>query len=71
MSRWLRAALSALNEEEHKVVAHKWMDGLTLKQVAQRAHMSIGKVKTLHGNGLDKMCTCLRFVENENLQLVA
>lgn len=71
MSRWLRAALSALNEDEHKVVTLKWMDGLTLNTISQRIHMSERTVKTLHGTGLRKMETCLRFVEFKQLQTVA
>lgn len=63
MSRWLRAALSTLYEEEEKVITLKYMNGLVLKQICERIGMSIGKAKSLHKSGLDKMQVCLQFVE--------
>lgn len=71
MSRWLRAALSTLYEEERKVVSLKYMDGLTLKQIAQRIHVSGGKSKSLHKEGMEKMDTCLQFVEYIQKSMIA
>lgn len=60
---WIDLALEALTADERHIITKKWMDGLTLKQISMVTQYSERTVKTIHGRGLDKMYTCLRFIE--------
>lgn len=56
-------ALDELRDEERSVVCLKWMDDMTLQQIADRKRYSKETIKRYHRKGLTKLCNCLRFVE--------
>lgn len=56
-------ALETLKDEERSVVCLKWMDDMTLQQIADRKGYSRETIKRAHRSGLNKLQSCLRFVE--------
>lgn len=57
----LDLALDALTEIEREVITLKWMDDITLKQIADQKGLSPRTANTIHRRALDKMHKSLRF----------
>lgn len=62
------SALETLNEEQRSVIKLKWMDGVTLVDIAKRKHYSEPTVKRLHKMALANMTICLRFADMPEIQ---
>lgn len=60
--KWLDVALDTLTTDERHVITLKWMDGLTLGQIASRTPYSERTVKTIHSRSLEKMHKPLMFI---------
>ena len=54
-------ALNTMAEIERDIITMKWMDELTLAQIAERKGFSYGTAKTIHGRAVEKMKKSLRF----------
>ncbi|MFD1136749.1 sigma factor-like helix-turn-helix DNA-binding protein [Paenibacillus urinalis] len=60
---YIEGALETLNDEEYSIVKLRWMDDLTLDQIAVRKNTSTSTVKRVHRRALAKLSICLRFAE--------
>ena len=66
----LEGALEMLNDEEQSVIRLKWMEGLTLSQIAQRKSYSIDTIKRTHMAAFRKLYICLRFVKVPEIEQI-
>lgn len=55
--------LDMLTDEEHSVVRLKWMEGLSLRDIADRKQYSVETVKRNHKRALEKLGICYRFIK--------
>lgn len=55
--------LDLLTAEEHSVVRLKWIEGRTLKEIADEKKYSLETVKRNHKRALEKLSICYRFVK--------
>jgi DNA-directed RNA polymerase specialized sigma24 family protein len=51
----IEQAISSLPDEEHEVMAARYIDGLTWEAIAFSLHMSWGKVHYLHARALKRL----------------
>lgn len=56
-------ALDMLTDEEQSVIRLKWMDGISLRDIADRKKYSVETVKRNHKRALEKLGICFRFVK--------
>jgi len=54
--------LDELTDEEQSVVKLKWMEGISLRDIADRKKYSVETVKRNHKRALEKLDICFRFV---------
>lgn len=66
----VEGALETLNDEERSVIRLKWMDGLTLNQIAQRKAYSVDTIKRTHKAAFRKLYICLRFVRVPEIEQI-
>lgn len=59
----IEGALETLTDEEQSVIKLRWMDELSLDQIADRKGYSRSTIKRTHKRALYKLTICLRFVE--------
>lgn len=57
------SALDTLNDDQKSVIKLKWMDGVTLVDIAVRKSYSERSVKRLHKSALAHLSICLRFMD--------
>jgi RNA polymerase sigma factor (sigma-70 family) len=63
-------ALKTLNDDEESVIRHKWMDDMTLAQIARRKNYSERTVKRMHKMALTKLAICLRFFDVPEIEQI-
>lgn len=61
--RDIEGGLEALTDEEQSVIRLKWMDKLSLQQIADRKGMSVRTIKSCHKSALASLQVCFRFVK--------
>ncbi|MFK4167236.1 sigma-70 family RNA polymerase sigma factor [Paenibacillus lautus] len=59
----IEGALETLTDEEQSVIKLRWMDELSLDQIADRKSYSRSTIKRTHKRALAKLTICLRFVD--------
>lgn len=64
----IEGALYALTDEEQSVVKLKWMQDMTLKQIATRKTCSIDTIKRTHKSALGKLRDALRFTRLPDIE---
>lgn len=62
------SALETLSDEQQSVIKLKWMEGVTLVDIAKRKHYSEPTVKRLHKMALSNLTVCLRFADTPPIQ---
>lgn len=62
------SALDTLNDDQRSVIKLKWMDGVTLVDIALRKSYSERSVKRLHKSALSNLSICLRFVDIPSIE---
>lgn len=55
-------AMETLTDEQQSVIKLKWMDGMTLIDIARRKSYSESNVKRLHKIAITHLAICLQFV---------
>lgn len=60
---YIEGAMETLTDEEQSVIKLRWMDDMTLDQIAYRKGYSTSTIKRTHRRALEKLTICLRFVE--------
>lgn len=60
--------LDTLTDEENSVVRLKWMEGLSLRQIADRKQYSVETVKRNHKRALEKLDICFRFIKMPQIE---
>lgn len=61
--RDIDGGLDMLTDEEHSVVRLKWMEGVSLRDIADRKQYSVETVKRNHKRALEKLGICFRFIK--------
>lgn len=62
------AAIEHLTDEEQSVIRLKWMDGMTLADIATRKAYSRDTIRRTHRKALSKLSVCLRFMEAPEIE---
>lgn len=65
----IEGALETLTEEQYSIIKLKWMQDVTLKQIADRKHWGLTKVKADHKLALSRLNDALRFTKIESIEL--
>lgn len=63
VARDIEGGLETLTDEEQSVVKLKWMDKLSLQQIADRKGLSITTIKSRHKSALASLGVCFRFIK--------
>lgn len=66
--RDIENGLQALTDEEQSVIKLKWMDKMTLQQIADRKELSIRTIKSRHKSALASLEICFRFVKPPHME---
>jgi DNA-directed RNA polymerase specialized sigma24 family protein len=61
--RDIEGGLETLTDEEQSVVKLKWMDKLSLQQIADRKGLSLRTIKSCHKSALSSLQACYRFIK--------
>lgn len=61
--KMVEGALDTLTDEERSVIKLKWMDDLTLGQIANRKNYSKDTIKRTHRRAMEKLNICFRFAD--------
>ena len=61
--RDIDGGLDMLTDEEHSVIRLKWMEGVSLRNIAERKQYSVETVKRNHKRALEKLGICFRFIK--------
>lgn len=56
-------AMEELTEEEQYVIKLKWMQDMTLEQIARRRFCHKDTIKRIHRRAIGKLAICFRFVD--------
>lgn len=64
----VEGALDTLNDEERSIVKMKWMDNLSLQQIADIKHMTLSTVKGRHKSALSSLGICFRFIQPPHIE---
>ncbi len=67
---YIEGALETLTDEEQSVIKLRWMDELSLDQIADRKSYSRSTIKRTHKRALAKLTICLRFVETPYIEQI-
>lgn len=59
----IEGALETLTEEQLSVIKLKWMQDVTLKQIAARKHCHVETVKKLHRLAINRLTKAMRFTD--------
>lgn len=59
----IEGGLETLTDEEQSVIRLKWMDGMSLRDIADRKKYSVETVKRNHKRALEKLGICYRFIK--------
>lgn len=58
----VESAVETLTDEEQSVIKLKWMDDVTLINIAKRKDYSVETIKRTHTRALNKLAVCFRFM---------
>jgi RNA polymerase sigma factor (sigma-70 family) len=58
----IEGGLESLTDEEQSVIKLKWMEKLSLQQIADRKGLSVRTIKTTHKAALSSLRVCFRFI---------
>lgn len=64
----IEGGLETLTDEEQSVIKLKWMDKLSLQQIADRKGLSVGTIKSRHKSALASLGVCFRFVKPPQIE---
>lgn len=64
----IEGGLETLTDEESSVVKLKWMDGMTLQQIADRKSVSVRTIKGHHKSALASLDICYRFIRPPQIE---
>jgi hypothetical protein len=65
----IEGALETLTEDQHSVIKLKWMQDVTLKQIAKRKHCGLTTIKTMHRVALAHLNDALRFTKVPEIEV--
>lgn len=66
----VEGALDTLTDEERSIIKLKWMDNLSLQQIADVKHMTLSTVKGRHKSALSSLGICFRFIQPPHIEEV-
>lgn len=66
----VEGALEALTDEEQSVIKLKWMDDVSLVQIAKRKNYSLITIKRTHKTAFNKLVVALRFAETPEIEKI-
>lgn len=66
--RDIEGGLETLTDEEQSVIKLKWMDKLSLQQIADRKGLSVGTIKSRHKSALASLDVCFRFIKPPQIE---
>ncbi|MNH83828.1 RNA polymerase factor sigma-32 [compost metagenome] len=69
--RFIEGALETLTDEEQSVIKLRWMNEMTLDQIANRKNYSKATIKRTHKKALGKLVICLRFLEVPHIEQIS
>jgi RNA polymerase sigma factor (sigma-70 family) len=58
----VETAVETLTDDEQSVIKLKWMENVTLKDIAERKKYSVETIKRTHTRALNKLAICFRFL---------
>jgi DNA-directed RNA polymerase specialized sigma24 family protein len=64
----IEGALETLPEEQYSIIKLKWMQDVTLKQIAERKHCGLTTVKKNHRLAMSRLNDALRFTKLEEIE---
>ncbi len=64
----LEGAFVTLTDEEQSIIKLKWMQDITLKQIAVRKKFSVETIKRYHKSALSKLSKALRFTKVPDIE---
>jgi len=64
----VESALDTLEDDERSIIKQKWIDKLTLKQIASKKSMHISTVKAKHRSAFASLAICFRFIEPPQIE---
>jgi RNA polymerase sigma factor (sigma-70 family) len=65
--RDIEGGLETLTDEEQSIVKLKWMDKLSLQQIADRKGLSVRTIKSTHKAALSSLQVCFRFIKTPEI----
>lgn len=65
----IEGALETLTEEQYSVIRLRWMQELTLKQIAIRKHSGLTTIKKQHKSALSRLRDALRFTRMPEIEI--
>ncbi|MNU01888.1 Sigma-70, region 4 [compost metagenome] len=63
--------METLTDEEQSVIKLRWMNEMTLDQIANRKNYSKATIKRTHKKALGKLVICLRFLEVPHIEQIS
>ncbi|MUT66024.1 sigma factor-like helix-turn-helix DNA-binding protein [Paenibacillus sp. NEAU-GSW1] len=66
----IEGGLDELTDEEQSVVRLKWMEDMSLRDIAKRKQYSVETVKRNHKRALEKLGICYRFIKVPQIEPV-
>lgn len=66
--RDIEGGLETLTDEEQSVIKLRWMDKMSLKDIADRKGISVNTVKSRHKAALASLDVCFRFVRPPQIE---
>lgn len=67
---YIEGALETLTDEEQSVIKLRWMDELSLDQIAKRKSYSKSTIKRTHRRAWCKLTICLRFMDVPHIEQI-
>lgn len=64
----IEGALETLNDDERNIIKMKWMDNLTLNQIAEFKHLTLITVRRIHRRAINQLQICFRFIEPPQIE---
>lgn len=66
--RDIEDGLQTLTDDEQSVIRLKWMDKLSLQEIADKKFLSIRTIKSRHKSALSSLEICFRFVKPPHIE---
>jgi predicted DNA-binding protein YlxM (UPF0122 family) len=66
--RDIEDGLQTLTDDEQSVIRLKWMDKLSLQEIADKKFLSIRTIKSRHKSALSSLEICFRFIKPPHIE---